>query len=226
MQIVKQDYEILNITGLGEIERAGRVCKKTEHRMGCRLPKDQKCDWVEGVLEEPKACCKDYSCPHNSAYELTKLLLKVGHEAIVEHGYMTVWLQTDRGVTHELVRHRPASYGQESTRFVSYSDGLQIIRPIWYGKRGTGLWWLAMKASEFFYRALIRKGWAPEEARSVLPHSIKTEIMVTANFREWRHIFKLRVLGTTGRPHPQIKALLAPVLEEAKLLAPAIFEDL
>lgn len=202
MKIVEQSHEILHMDGLERIEIAGRTCYKSEDK----ITKD-------------------------SSDRFVKMLIKRGHEAMIEHGSATVKFITDRGVTHELVRHRPASFGQESTRYVNYGgDDIQFIRPVWYKNNKDGspeiIWEFACGRSEDHYKELLQLGWQPEQARSVLPNSLKTEIVVTANFREWRHIFKLRAIGTTGKPHPQMQALMIPVLKEFAAIHPPLFGDL
>lgn len=194
MRIVEQSHEILHMDDPSRIEIAGRTCYKSNAR-------DQK--------------ARD---------NFIKTLIKSGHHAMIEHASATVRFITNRGVTHELVRHRLCAFGQESTRYVSYfGDDIQFIKPVW----GINTAWTnAMILAERYYRALVHSGWKLEQAREVLPNSLKTEIVVTANFREWRHIFNLRALGTTGRPHPQMKALMMPVLEEFAVACPAVFGDL
>ena len=199
MQLIDQSHEILAYDGLELIERAGRTCYKSEDK----------------ISEE-------------SAPKFVRQLIKRGHEAMLEHGGATVRFVTNRGVTHELVRHRVAAFAQESTRYVKYDGGMEFIKPVWLDSKPIGrkFWTAAMKVSEWAYRALIKVGWMPEEAREVLPNSLKTEIVVTANYREWRHILNLRAIGTTGRPHPQMQALMLPLLAEFKEKLPALFEDL
>jgi len=197
MKIVKQSHEILHMDSIDRIETAGRTCYKSKKRD------------TNGT---------------NGTNMFVKGLIKRGHEAMIEHANATVRFITNRGVTHELVRHRLCAFGQESTRYVSYfGDDIRFIEPVW----GTDTVWInAMIVAERYYKALVHNGWRLEQAREVLPNSLKTEIVVTANFREWRHIFKLRALGTTGRPHPQMKALMLPVLLDFAEREPAAFGDL
>ncbi len=213
MIIVEQSHEILHMDGLERIERAGRTCYKSEDK----------------ITDE-------------SAPQFAQMLIKRGHEAMIEHGGATVKFITNRGVTHELVRHRLCAFGQESTRYVNYGGSdIAFIRPVWcdesvlglhseeyeaQGDDATNTWLNSMWNLEKAYNRLLLEGWRPEQAREVLPNSLKTEIVVTANYREWRHIFKLRAIGTTGKPHPQMQALMLPVLEEFKAKLPAIFGDL
>ena len=151
--------------------------------------------------------------------ELTKEDLDT-HEMLV-HYDLTVKFICDRGVSHEIVRHRKASYAQESTRYCSYeSDGISVIEPSYLRERKLDFPWLynawkdACEAADKAYNELRIENRPPQEARAVLPTSLKTELVMTANLMEWRHFFKLRALGTTGKPHPQIEELAGPLLEE------------
>ena len=205
MQLIDQSHEILAYDGLELIERAGRTCYKSEDK----------------ISEE-------------SAPKFVRQLIKRGHEAMLEHGGATVRFVTNRGVTHELVRHRVAAFAQESTRYVKYDGGMEFIKPVWFDAIAVAekqypaeiIFVKACKDAEEYYCELIKAGWKPEQAREVLPNSLKTEIVVTANYREWRHILNLRAIGTTGRPHPQMQALMLPLLAEFKGKLPALFEDL
>lgn len=218
MKLVNQSHLILKLDCISSIEHAGRVCYKSDNKIGCTLDEcvnieNQKCGF----------------CEHHSSFTFTKKLIKQTHDAMLEHGSATVKFITDRGVTHELVRHRIASYGQESTRFVNYkSDDIQFIRPVWFGQNEIGdkIFLKSCLQNELDYKNLINIGWTPEKARSVLNNSLKTEIVVTANYREWRHIMKLRAIGTTGRPHPQMEGLMLPLLAEFQLRIPCLFNDL
>jgi len=168
--------------------------------------------------------------------------IKARHMTIIEHSSMTVRFIVDRGFTHELVRYRMAVYSQESTRYCNYSGGVTFIIPPWttlpegeYINRfylppeaSTDLviWYSSCLQSEQFYKDLLKFGWSPQQARTVLPNSLKTEIVMTANFREWRLVFEQRALGTTGKSHPQMSEIMIPLLEEAKKRVPVIFDDL
>lgn len=141
--------------------------------------------------------------------------------------------------------HINPALAQESTRYVKYNN-VEFIKPVWvdlsklpedlddvlycyneHGERTPEIMWaLAMRDAEAAYCSLIGLGWLPEQAREVLTNSLKTELVVTANYREWRHILKLRALGTAGRPHPQMQALMLPLLSEFVEKLPALFEDL
>ncbi|GAB7024456.1 FAD-dependent thymidylate synthase [Salidesulfovibrio brasiliensis] len=240
MKIVSQKHEILRMDGLEIIERAGRTCYKSESKIGCTIPEEERtpeiCREGGGMLPGEEARWNGQGehcdiCARHSSSKFSRMLRKRGHEAMIEHGLASVWFRTNRGVTHELVRHRMASFGQESTRYVNYGndDDIQFIRPFWVDQRGQSAQTTFEKSCmsvEKDYLALLDMGCAPEEAREVLPNSLKTEIVVTANYREWRHIFALRAVGTTGRPHPQMKALMMPLLEEFAAKLPPLFEDL
>lgn len=151
------------------------------------------------------------------------------HGAVIEHFSMTVRFICDRGVSHEWVRHRLASYCQESTRYCNYSKDkfgkeITVIRPRFFemGSYRYDIWKLACQRCEEMYFTLLHDGAKPEEARAVLPNSLKTEIVVTANLREWRTVFEQR---TSPRAHPQMRQLMIPLLREVKQLIPVIFDD-
>lgn len=142
-------------------------------------------------------------------------------DTISHHLTHTVRFVCDRGVSHELVRHRVASFAQESTRYCNYSkdkfgNEITVIKPCFWGEYSAefGGWKLSCIQSERVYFDLLRAGASPQEARSVLPNSLKTEIMVTATEEEWQHIINLRYIGTTGAPHPQMKQVMAMVVND------------
>ncbi|NJB68777.1 thymidylate synthase (FAD) [Desulfobaculum xiamenense] len=205
MRIVPASYEIMAMPDgadvLRHIEAAGRVCYKSEDKI------------TDG-----------------SAEAFIRRIIAGGHESVIEHASATVRFVCDRGVTHELVRHRLASYSQESTRYANYSRDkfgreITVIRPLFWAE-GTGeyrLWHEAMEHAERLYMQLVDAGAKAQEARSVLPNSLKTEIVMTANLREWRHVFRLRC---DGPAHPQIREIMLPLLDEFARRLPAIFGDL
>lgn len=205
MKAIKPYSEILNnLNGqdiLKHIELCGRVCYKSEDK----------------ITDE-------------SSLEFVKKIIKNGHEAVIEHYSFSVRFVCDRGVSHEIVRHRIASFAQESTRYVNYSNGvcggnLTFIKPLFWDEGSDQYvdWESACLMAEQHYNALIEKGAKPQEARSVLPNSIKTEIIMTANLREWRHFFKLR---TSIAAHPQMREITIPLLEQLKQIIPVIFDDI
>ncbi len=170
----------------------------------------------------------------DSSAEFIKKIIRNGHEAVIEHYSVTVRVICDRGVTHEIVRHRIASYSQESTRYCNYSKdkfGSQIsfIEPSFWdnstedGKKKYQIWKEAMEYTEKKYMELIQMGATPQEARSILPNSLKTELVMTMNLREWRHFFKLR---TAAASHPQMREIAIPMLQKFKELIPVIFDDI
>lgn len=189
---------------LQKIEAAARTCYKSE-----------------GKIQE------------GSAAKLVAGLIKSGHEAMLEHASVTVKFVVDRGISHELVRHRLASFAQESTRYCNYSKDdfgseITFIIPEYleYKSEGWNIWKESMKQAEDAYFKMLDFGLSPQQARAVLPNSLKTEVVMTANLREWRHFFKLRALGTTGKPHPQMLEVAVPLLEDMTNLIPVVFDDL
>ena len=203
MKVISATTEILgNVNGielLKSIETAGRTCYKSEDKI------------------------TDDSC-----VDFVRRLIKSGHEAMIEHASITVKFICDRGVTHEIVRHRIASYAQESTRYCNYSkdkfdNGITFIKPLFFEGEKLKAWEEAMAFAEKQYLGLIEMGATAQEARSVLPNSTKTEIIVTMNLREWRHFFKLR---TSKVAHPQMIEVAVPLLQEMKKLVPVVFEDI
>ncbi len=200
MKIVEQKWDWLQrppVTALKTIEKAGRVCYQSGHKIS-----------------------------PGSDVKFVKMLLKRGHVTPIEHISASVVIVTDRGVTHELVRHRLASYSQESTRYVKYDGNMEFIRPVWWDEWSMGEqneWYDSMFRSEKKYQKLLSLGSRPEQARAVLPNSLKSEIVVTANLREWLHIFKMRCAKDA---HPQIQALFRSILAGFREAVPVIFDDL
>lgn len=197
MIIVKPSFEILK--GLDEdtlkrIELYGRVCYKSE------------CKINEG-----------------SAAIFAKILIDRQHESVIEHEIVTVRIICDRGVSHELVRHRIASYSQESTRYCNYSGEVAFVEPEGFTEEQLGLWRSVMQAAEYAYARMVASGVRPQIARSVLPNSLKTEVVVTMNLRSWRNFFKLR---THKSAHPQMREIAIPMLQEFKRRIPIIFDDI
>lgn len=166
----------------------------------------------------------------DSARRLLGRIIRLGHDSVLEHISVTVRIVCDRGVTHELVRHRLCSFSQESTRYANYAQDkfgreITVIRPFFWreDERRYQLWLGAMQACEDAYLALVEAGATAQEARSVLPNSLKTEIVTTANIREWRHIFKLRC---DKAAHPQMRQIMLPLLAAFHERIPLVFDDL
>jgi thymidylate synthase (FAD) len=186
---------------LKRLERAGRTCYKSEERMG----------------------------PY-TAGSFLKRIIDSAHDSVLEHEKLTIRFICDRGVSHELVRHRIASFSQESTRYCNYSKDkyggeITVIKPSFWieGSPEWESWRKGCEAAEVAYLQLLELGASPEQARGVLPTAIKTEIVVTANLREWRHILSLR---TNNRAHPQIREIMIPLLKELQGIIPVIFDDI
>lgn len=205
MKVIKSYFEIVDISEgfsiLRGIEKAGRTCYKSEDKI-----------------------------TDTSAHDFVRRIMKLGHLSVIEHASASVRIVCDRGVTHEIVRHRLASYSQESTRYANYSHDrfgseITVIKPNFWdeGTPEYEMWLSAMLHAEKTYVDLIEKGASPQEARSVLPNSLKTEIVVTCNLREWRHIFSLRC---SSAAHPQMREIMLPLLGEMHTRVPVIFDDL
>lgn len=208
MRVINAGYEIISdLNGaeiLKHIERCARVCYKSEDRI------------TDG-----------------SAEKMVAALIRSGHEAMLEHYSFTVKFICDRGIANELVRHRIASFAQESSRYCCYAKDkfgkeLTFINPCFWEPDSDNYarWFHEMDESEKTYLAMIESGATPEQARDILPTSIKTEIVMTANLREWRHFFKLRAEGVTGKPHPQMLEITIPLLNELKQKIPVVFDDI
>jgi thymidylate synthase (FAD) len=153
-------------------------------------------------------------------------LLGKGREdyELMKHITHTIKFVCDRGVSHELVRHRPCSFAQESTRYCNYTQGkfgseLTFIKPCFFKHENEFAAWSDIcEQLEGIYTSMINLGYSPQEARSILPNCLKTEIIITANEEEWEHILNLRLRGTTGKPHPQMVEVMEkayPLLKEA-----------
>lgn len=189
---------------------------------------------LEKIEQVARTCYKsEGKIQEGSAAKMVASLIKSGHEAMLEHASVTVKFVVDRGISHELVRHRLASFAQESTRYCNYSKDdfgseITFIIPDYleYKSEGWNIWKESMKQAEDTYFKMLDFGLSPQQARAVLPNSLKTEVVMTANLREWRHFFKLRALGITGKPHPQMLEVAVPLLEDMKNLIPVVFDDL
>ena len=204
MRIIEQSATLLWVTPdpITAIERAARTCYKSEDKITA-----------------------------DSAAKMVTALLKRGHEAMIEHACASIHVVTDRGITHEFVRHRIASFAQESTRYVNYASGKQdrqigVVKPLGMTPEQEPIWLNACEYAELFYMRMIDAGCPPEVARDVLPTCTKTELVITCNFREWRHFFKLRRNGTTGKPHPKMRALARLVWDSLIDQAGPAFADL
>lgn len=227
MILVKPSFNILTISDIKLIELAGRTCYKSQD-----------------------------SITNDSAAKFVKMIDERGHHAVLEHSFASVRIICDRGVSHEIVRHRLFSFAQESTRYCNYSkkkfNGVTFIIPSWLNLKegvynfidekntvspyecstnsifdlpeislqtGAAEWLQTCYKLEQEYLLLIEKGWSPQQARTVLPNSLKTEIVVSGNFREWKHFFELR--GSEAA-HPQVREIALPLSKEFEQRVPEI----
>jgi thymidylate synthase (FAD) len=201
MNIIEPQAKVIDYSNMMKtIERGGRICYKSEDKIG-----------------------------PGSDVQLIEKLKSFKHESVLEHSLITVQIITDRGVTHELVRHRLCAFSQESTRYCNYSKGkfnneITVIRPFFWdvGTDNFAIWKTSCDVAEHNYMTLLNGGAKPQEARSILPNSLKTEIQVSANVREWNHIFKLR---THRDAHPQIQQIMIPLAKEFQCRWPSLFSD-
>ncbi len=229
MKIIKQSATLEAITpnALTFIEKIGRVCYKSENL----ITPDSSKDFIKMLLNPDKK-----------------------HESVLEHAVATIWFITDRGVTHEMVRHRIASYSQESTRYCNYSKNkfgneLTVILPVRFNDipieriytclepsqrplsfdfsplliKRLENWYEGILVAEKHYMHALEIGEKPQEARDLLQNSLKTEIVMTANFREWRHALSLRC---SKAAHPQMRNLMLGVLKMMHSEVPIVFDDI
>ncbi len=203
MKIIEQSYRILWNPG-DVIEKAARTCYRSEDKITDDGSSDQK---------------------------IKEMLTTLGHTAMLEHSVLSVEFTTDRAIANELVRHRLCSFAQESTRYCNYSkdkfgNELTFVRPEWlrdYYTYEASLWADTCVMAERNYLTLLKKGLKPEDARCVLPLSLATKLVMTTNYAEWRHILELR---TAKAAHPQMRALMIPLLKELQETIPVIFDDI
>jgi len=209
MKIIEPSFEILTPFSRGDalvmlkhIERCARVCYKSEGK----ITEDSAPDFVKKIAKVFK------------------------HQSVLEHASVSVLFTVDRGVSHELVRHRIAAYSQESTRYCNYrkegfGNEITVIKPFFFDDRFDrvryNMWYTACMCAEEMYLKLLKDGASPQEARSVLPNSLKTEVVATFNLREWMHVFNLR---TAENAHPQMRQIMVPLLAEFKKVMPELFE--
>jgi thymidylate synthase (FAD) len=205
MKIIKPLVQLIdppsNDELLRRIESAGRTCYKSEGKI-----------------------------TQTSAEPFVRNIIKRGHEAVLEHGSLSVRFICDRGVSHEIVRHRLAAYCQESTRYCNYSKNdfgseITVIAPYFFGEdtKSYQIWKESCEQAENAYFSLLEEGCSPQEARTVLPNSLKTEVVMTANVRELRHFLKLR---TAKAAHPQMREVATDLLIYLRNIYPVLFEDI
>ena len=216
MKIIEPKIELLSITpdAVKLIETAGRICYKSEDKI-----------------------------TDDSAEKFCEMIQTRNHMSVLEHASATFRIICDRGVSHELVRHRLASYSQESTRYCNYSKkGMQFIQPSWisdeelekelnlksgdpipHEQMSTHIWYVHCEEAELRYNNLISEcGWTPQQARAILPNCLKTEIVMTANFREWLHFLELR---TSPQTHPDMQVIAKMIGNKLHELVPCIFKN-
>jgi thymidylate synthase (FAD) len=230
MKIIKPRWSWISKPPYGEalkvVELATRLCYKSENKIG------------DGTAEP-----------------LIRKIIQMGHHSVLEHVQLTARLITSRGISHELVRHRLCAFSQESTRYVDYEGkDMEFIQPSWVHDDclATSLhqlrslkecdydfhmapgadcyrefrWIRFIEEAEKQYKELRDQDLPPQFARGVLPNDLKTEMIMSANIRQWRHIFNLRVLNKTGRAHPDVVGLLLPMYEDLRCTYPVFFEDM
>jgi thymidylate synthase (FAD) len=218
MNFIRPTFFVQQFDGiemLKRIEAAGRTCYKSEKKI-----------------------------TPESAVDFVRKIIKSGHESVIEHESISARVICDRGVSHEIVRHRLASYSQESTRYCNYKGGVEFIIPSWFTEfperdwsnynpimndsdreifSAMYVWIYTMWNAERIYKELLNQKWTPQMARSVLPNSLKTELVMTMNLREWRLFFRLR---TAQAAHPQMREIAIPMLKEMQRLIPVVFDDI
>jgi len=213
MKLIKPSVEIMSIMEDGKslelIEKAGRTCYKSEDKI-----------------------------TEDSTNNFVRRIRRRGHLSVLEHSAATVRFICDRGISHEIVRHRLCAISQESTRYCDYEREVAFIIPPWVDiepgvydfmssehniKPADWIWYKMMLEAEKAYKELLKSGWLPQQARSVLTNSLKTEVVMTCNFREWLHIFNLRC----SKPaHPQMREVMLMLLEKLHAKVPVLFDEL
>ena len=220
MQVIQPGFEIHKLASwedmLKHIEEIGRTCYKSNDL----ITEDSHLRFIRGLIDR-------------------------GHEAMIEHVAFSVCFTVDRGVTHEAVRHRLASFAQESTRYCNYSKekhGGEIkyidVEDVFKSHKAMQTldpdvveaiiaeWVDACVDAEDHYMRMLALGCPPELARTVLNHSTAATLWVTMNIRSWRHFFSLRACETTGKAHPQMKEVTIPLLKQLQEECPTLFGDL
>lgn len=194
---------------------------------------------IEKIGRECYQSMSGFKADGSSANTFLRNLIKRGHESVLEHSTLCVRFYVDRGITHEIVRHRLAAYTQESTRYCNYSaekfDNAVKVIDIQKGMEVEGhlnseqmdnvyaIWEEAMQNAAQSYFAMLEAGASPQIARSVLPNSTQASLTMTANYREWRHFFKLRAAKPA---HPQMREIVIPLLKEVQSRILIIFDDI
>lgn len=190
-------------------------------------PKVELVDFIDAdeVLKKIERCGRVcyQSEPKGNPADFVRMLIKRGHESVLEHVSLTFHIICDRAIQNELVRHRLASFSVESTRYCKYDELAFVNQGFSEGSRRSGKWKMACDHAEKFYLKLLSIDVKPEIARSILPLCLKTELYMTANLREWRYILKLR---TSHKAHPQMRFIANQILDTFKEKLPVIVEDI
>ena len=200
----------------------------------------RKCD-LKRIERIGRTCYKSEAKITKKSYEkFVQKLVDNKHESVLEHSMISVKFITNRGVSHELVRHRLASISQESTRYCRYNDHMVFVIPDWctdivegdynsiedfahFKNMNEMMFAAECKKIEDLYSTFLKAGWKPEQAREILPNCLKTEIHMTANIREWRHIFQMRC---SKNAHPNMRQIMRPLLDDIKTRIPIVFDDI
>jgi len=231
------------------------ILLKPSYKIETPIDGDNATRMLKLIESAARTCYKSECKTTDDSYKafVRKIANVYKHESVIEHSSVTVRFIVDRGVSHELVRHRLCAFSQESTRYVDYSEdgatkgNCQFIIPPWCNipegqykfidghlksnspiressvSESDGEYLAALQTAENKYNKLSALGWTPQQARDVLPNSTKTEVVVTTNFREWRHILKLR---SDNKAHPQMREVMIPLLNEFKQHLPELFDNI
>lgn len=205
MKIVSSGYKIISPFSGEDVLKHIELCGRTAYQSEDKITDESAKSFIERIMRNK-------------------------HQSVIEHFSVTVKVICDRGVSHEIVRHRLASYTQESTRYCNYSKGkygneITVIRPSFFRDNTPEYleWLKVMEQCEESYMNLLARGHSPQEARSVLPNSLKTAIVVTMNLRNWHHFFELR---TAPDAHPQMREIAIPMCQDFKSRVPVMFDDI
>jgi thymidylate synthase (FAD) len=225
MNIIKPYAKILNINNVGE----NYETRAFNIQDGIALLK--KIEWCGRISHRSE----DKKTSDSWNRFIRSVVLEHGDWSIVEHAILSCDFYVDRGITHEIVRHRLFSFTQESTRFVNYEKKMpaSFVEPSFNvsdktdpsdpGCEQSFIWRNAISFLEGAYKSLIEAGCKPQIARSVFPNALASRIIITGNLRNWRHFFLMR---TSKEAHPQMKEVTIPLLKQFQECIPIIYEDI
>lgn len=203
------------------VEPYARLMDLPDRESGIKLLR--KIEWCARISHR----AEDAQTPDSWDRFVRAVVLDHGDWSVVEHASATVDMLVDRGITHEVVRHRLFSFTQESTRFVNYEKKMpaSFVLPLTLANTGVNEenWRTAIECVETGYKMLIAGGCAPQIARSVFPNALASRLIITGNLRNWRHFFIMR---TTKEAHPQMREVAIPLLAEFKEKIPILFDDI